>query len=113
MDIPQEIESRLAKTKNQHNYLAYIRQLINDGKKFSLNKDKDVNISEVARVCDFGRDCLYGEGKIATWFKRDLKLIGNEGVASKKSNDDFLSEKADQKSKDASKLQTQLDVKVQ
>lgn len=104
---------RVSTTKNQIKYLAYVEHLRANKKKFPINKDGNANLSEIARDCEFGRDRLYKNTKLAIWFKEDLKDIGIEGGGSKRENDDYLAKKADQKSKDASALHADLDAKIQ
>lgn len=100
---------------NRANYDLYVSKLRKAGKGFPVNKSGDANIAEIARQCDFGRDRLYQGSKLHDQFKEDLKDIGLEGSPKKNEaeKDDFNAKRADQKSKDASVLQAQLDVKVQ
>jgi len=104
---------RVTTTKNEMKYLAYVEHLRANKKKFPINKDGNANLSEIARDCEFGRDRLYKNTKLAIWFKEDLKDIGTEGGASKIADDDYLAKKADKKSKDASALRADLDAKIQ
>lgn len=107
------IIERVATTKNETNYLTYVGRLRAVGKKFPITKDGNANLSEIAIQSGFGRDRLYKNKKLSTWFKEDLKDIGIEGNRSKTTNDDFLAKKADKKSRDASVLRTELDAKIQ
>lgn len=100
---------------NKANYELYVSKLREAGKGFPVNKSGDVNIAEIARQCDFGRDRLYQATKLKEQFERDLKDIGLEGGPrkTKAERDDYLAKKADQKSKDASVLKTRLDTAVE
>lgn len=98
---------------NRANYEHYVNKLKEAGKGFPTNKSGNANLAEIAMKCDFGRDRLYEGSPLHVQFKKDLVNIGLEGDNSVSQKDDYNAKKASQKSKDASALQVQLDVKIQ
>jgi hypothetical protein len=98
---------------NKANYEIYVNKLRKSEKGFPVNKSGNANLAKIAKECDFGRDRLYEGSPLHLRFKQDLSDIGLEGGSNKTQKDDYNAKKATQKSKDASALQVQLDIKVQ
>ena len=98
---------------NKANYEFYVSKLREEGKGFPTRTTGDINLTEIARKCDFGRDRLYEGSPLFAQFKKDLADIGREGCSNETQKDDYNAKRAEKKSKDASALQVQLDIKVQ
>lgn len=112
----KKLRGRARTETNKENYDRYISELLKKGKGFP-ERGGQVNIAEVARQCDFGRDRLYKDSPLYKQFVKDIKRIGldNEKLteSESKSSEDLLSEKAEKTSRAASSLQSRLDVKIQ
>jgi hypothetical protein len=97
---------------NKANYAAYVAELKATDKKFPLNQFGKVNLSGIADACGFRRKVLYENKFMKKRLKEDILLIGTE-IKEGVDLETRLSQKAEEKAKEASKLHKDLDAKVQ
>jgi hypothetical protein len=97
---------------NKANYVAYVAELKATGKKFPLNQFGEVNLSGIAKACGFLRGVFTTNKSLKQLLDSDILIIGTE-IKDGAELDTRLSQKAEEKSKEASKLHKDLDAKVQ
>lgn len=100
-------------------YKSYVMQLEQDGKKFPVNQFGDVNFSKIADECGNRRQWFSESAKkifcskgdtLEQVIAKDIRRIGSE-FTPPKYPDSVLSDMADSKNKEASRLRSMLEQK--
>lgn len=102
------LKGQQATEHNQRNYAAYIDMLKATGERFPCNQFGTVSIEGVAEQVGCTTKVLL-TGSLKTQFEKDIEIIG---VGVKKISDSRLAQKAEEKSREASSLSKQLNLKI-
>jgi len=91
---------------NKQRYKEYVESLIAKGKKFPVNQNGGVNLTQIAKECGFHRQVFATNKGMAASLEEDIKTVGTE-ITPPKNTDEYFSAKLSDTEKLAGQLRKQ------